>query len=702
MPAARRHRETGVPQPRPSILAQVQEADNPLLRIGSSLAFGSIRSEHVVPATERLVTEAARALDAVIECKEPRTYENTILALERVSDPLVYALDIVTHLESVTANPDIRAALEAMHGRIGTFLSQLRTDARVWTAIRDYRETEEGKQLTGLRRRHLDRTVAEFQRSGIELADDKKERLREVIVRIGGLTNRFAQNMVDATADYELVIPEGNETVLAGVPASVVDSARRSAASVGEQGFRFTLADANVQSILTHADDPDFRREIYLAYNCRASSGKHDNREIINEILELRREYAQLLGHRTFADFALDDYMARTGDGAIGFVVELRERLRPAFERERDSLEAFRRKLEGSDAPALMAWDILYYAEKQRTALYDLDEAELREYFPLERVLQGLFELASTLYDVEIRPVDDAQAWDPTVRKFELVKDGTPHAYFYLDLFARPSKRAGGWTHGLLVGRADNPQMKEHVAFVVMSASPPVEGEETFLTHSEVRELFHEFGHLMHHCLTEVSVRSLAGIEVARDFIELPSQLLENWTWEGETLARITKHRTTGEPIPSELIHRLRRSQTHRAATEIMHQLGLAAADLALHSTWDPKRDGDATAYARTIMLDYEPVRLPQDHSAMTTFAHLFAYPIGYAAAYYSYRWAEVLDADVFTRFKEEGLYDPEVGRQFRDTILARGNSEDPMELYLNFMGRGPRSSPLLRRLGVL
>lgn len=677
----------------------MQEADNPLLRIGSSLEFGSIRPEHVVPATEQLLDEATKAIDAILENAGERTYENTILALEQAGDPLVYALDIVTHLESVAASNEIRTALEAMHARIGGFLSQLRTDARIWKAISEYRETEEANNLRGVERRHLLRTVTEFRRGGIELEEDQKERLRDIIIRIGGLTNRFAQNMVDSTAEYELVIDD--EDALSGLPESARESARASAKSCGKEGWRFTLADASVQAILTHADNAEFRREIYLAYNSRASMGERDNREIVNEILQLRREYAQLLGHRTFADFALDDYMARTGDGAVGFVVELRERLRPAFERERDNLEAFRRKLEGVDAPPLMAWDILYYAEKQRVALYDLDEEEIRNYFPLERVLEGLFELASTLYDVEIRQEDDANAWHESVRKYRIYRDGEPTSAFYLDLFGRENKRAGGWTHGLLVGRDSAPDMKEHVAIVVVSASPPVDGE-SFLTHAEVRELFHEFGHLLHHCLTRVPVRSLAGIEVARDFIELPSQLLENWTWEPETLARITRHRTTGEPIPEDLVTKLRKSQTHRAATEMMHQLGLAAADLALHSTWDPRRDGDATEFARTLMLDYEPVRLPPDHAAMTTFAHLFAYPIGYAAAYYSYRWAEVLDADVFTRFKEEGLYNPEVGRSFRDTILARGNAEDPMELYLDFMGRGPRSSPLLLRLGVM
>jgi oligopeptidase A len=450
---------------------------------------------------------------------------------------------------------------------------------------------------------------------------------------------------------------------------------------------------------MTYLEDARLREELYRAFNRRATSPEHDNRPLVRRILELRRQRANLLGFASFADLVLADRMAKSGETARRFVGDLRQKTEGAFRRENEELGAFRRQIEGADAPPLAPWDIGYYSEKQRRALYDLDEEALRPYFAADRVIEGLFQVAARLYGLKVEPWRDAPVWDPAVRAFTLRDEqGAEVARFYSDIYPRPSKRDGAWMHGLFTSHRASPVA---VAVFAANLTPPVGDAPALLTHREVETLFHEFGHLLHHTLSKVELRSLGGTNVAWDFVELPSQIMENWCWERSALDLFAHHHETGATLPDEFLTRMRRARTFRAANVQMRQLGFAELDLALHVDFDPASSADPVELARTILERHSSTTLPPEHAMVASFSHLFASPVAYAAGYYSYKWAEVLDADAFSLFLEEGIFDRKVGERFRAAILSKGDSEDPAELYRQFRGREPNLDPLLERLGL-
>jgi len=385
--------------------------------------------------------------------------------------------------------------------------------------------------------------------------------------------------------------------------------------------------------------------------------------------------------------------MAHDGRRARGFLDDLKNKTLERFRQENTELEQFAQK--GTLGP----WDIAYYAEKQRLALYDFDEEELRPYFPLERAIEGLFETVGRLYGLKIIEGKDAPVWDPEVKYYSMEdSSGVFLGGFYADWYPRENKRGGAWMDALITGLPDS---HPHLGLICGNLTPPVNDKPSLLTHREVETIFHEFGHLLHHMLSRVEIRSLAGTNVAWDFVELPSQIMENWCWERPALDLFARHYQTGEPIPEELFQKMKRAKNFRAANAQMRQLGFGIMDLALHVDYDPERDGDAMDYARNILQEFSAARLPDDHAMPAAFTHLFASPVGYGAGYYSYKWAEVLDADAFSRFRESGIFSPEIGGAFRENILAKGDSEDPAELYRNFMGRDPDQNALLVRSGL-
>ena len=506
--------------------------------------------------------------------------------------------------------------------------------------------------------------------------------------------------MLDDTNAFELVITEEND--LAGLPESAKQAAAENAKAKGVEGWRFTLHAPSLIPVLTYLDDADIRKRVWRAYSTRASAGERDNRPVIARILELRREKARLLGYGDFSDLVTEDRMAKTGAQARAFIEDLREKTRAAFDRENEELQRFRAELEDGDAPQLQPWDVSYYAEKRRQAKYDFNEEQLRPYFPLDRVLDGLFATAQALYDIEIVE-REANVWDSEVKAYAIQDaDGTLIAAFYVDLFPREDKRGGAWMSSLISVAYREAEPLPSLGLFCANVNPPVGGKPALLTHREVETLFHEFGHLLHHCLSRVSVRSLAGTNVAWDFVELPSQIMENWCWERRGLDLFAAHYETGEKIPDELYRKMVSARQYRAANAQMRQLGFATADLALHQDYDPDRDGDVMAFGLEVLRAHSPTELPDDYAMLAGFTHVFAHPVGYAAGYYSYQWAEVLDADAFTRFKEEGITNPAVGRAFREAVLSKGNSEDPAKLYEAFMGRGPKLEPLLERSGLV
>jgi oligopeptidase A len=603
-------------------------------------------------------------------------------------------------MESVCTYPQLRAAYNAVQPEVSLYYTNIVLDPGIWRILKEYSATDEAKSLTGVRARFLKKTMDAFRRSGADLNDEGKKRLQVIEVELAQVTTKFAENVLDATNAFELIIPD--EAGIAGLPPSAVEAARESARAKGMEGWRFTLQAPSYTAVLTYMDSRATRETMYRSYTTRATEGAHDNRGLLVRILELRRIKAHLLGYRDFADLVLEDRMAKNSERALQFIREMHDRTQEFFDKENTNLQAFRKQLEGPDAPELQPWDISYYAEKQREALYEFDEEELRPYFELDKVVEGMFDLVSRLYAIRVREEQGIPAWDPAVKTYSIVDaHGVTLGSFYADWFPRENKRGGAWMDALLTGGPEDARFRPHLGLICGNLTPPVGDKPSLLTHREVETVFHEFGHLLHHCLSRVEVRSLAGTNVAWDFVELPSQIMENWCWERPSLDLFARHYKTGELLPQDLFEKMRRAKTFRAANAQMRQLSFATTELALHTQYLPERDGDVIEYSRKLMQPFVSTPLPADYAMIASFTHLFASPVAYAAGYYSYKWAEVLDADAFTRFQASGVFSSETGAEFRDRILARGDSEDPAELYRSFMGRDPDVTALLRRSGL-
>ena len=673
---------------------------NPLLRFEFEIPFDQIKAEQVEPAIDELLRDAQARLDRLAGDEENRTFENTLLALEAITERLEHAIGIVGHLESVATYPELRAAYNAVQPRVSEFYTGIPLNENLWRQLKNYAATFEAAQLGGTPARFLKKTLDAFRRNGAELDAAGKARLTEINVELTKLTTKFSENVLDATNAFELLIE--NESKLAGLPPSAVEAARQSGEEKGVNAWRFTLKEPSYIAVMTYLDDEETREHVYRAFSTRASDEAFDNRQVIANVLALRSEKARLLGYDNFADLVLEERMAKKGAGAQDFVRSLTRRTQKAFQKESDELQDSRRALEGEDTPGLQAWDLGYYAEKLRKAHYEFDEEELRPYFPFGSVLEGLFDLAGQLYGITVKQCTDVPVWDPAVTHYTVHdNDGTSLGAFYADFFPRENKRGGAWMDSLITGTARKDDLRPHLGVICGNLTPPVAEKPALLTHREVETLFHEFGHLLHHLLSRVEIRSLAGTNVPWDFVELPSQIMENWCWEREALDLFARHYETGETIPGELFQKLKRTRNFRSASGQMRQLGFGTIDLALHIDYSLESDGDVMSYAFDLLQSFSPVKLPSDNAMIAGFSHLFADPVGYGAGYYSYKWSEVLDADAFTRFAEEGIFSAKVGREFRDQILSKGDSEDPAKLFRSFMGRDPDPEALMRRLGL-
>ncbi|MBL8213445.1 MAG: M3 family metallopeptidase [Bryobacterales bacterium] len=672
---------------------------NPLVSIRIPIPFDEIQAAQVEPAMEQLLQEGQAAIEAIAAATGERTWANTMEALDNATERLDYAMTVVRHLESVATSPEMRAAHNAVEPKVSEFYSKIPLHDGLWRALLAFSQTAEAKALTGARRRSLEKTLDYFRRHGAELDVAGKQRLAEIDVELAQLTTRYSEHVLDATNAYEEVFPDAAQ--LAGLPPSALEAARASARAKGVEGWRFTLQAPSYVALMTYLDDSTVRERFYRAYQTRAAREPFDNHDLVPRILEMRKAKAQLLGFADFADLALVDRMAKTGRAAAEFLTDLEQRTEAAYARENDELQGFRRSLEGPDAAPLQPWDIGYYAEKQRKAKYDFDEEELRPYFPEGQVLAGMFSIVERLYGVQVVEVPGVPVWHPDVKYYEIREEGQRIGAFYADWFPRETKRGGAWMDAFLTGAPADPRYF-HIGVICGNHTEPVEGKPALLTHREVETIFHEFGHLLHHCLSRVDVRGLSGTSVAWDFVELPSQIMENWCWERESLDLFARHWETGAAIPEDLFEKMRRARAYRAANAQMRQLSFGIVDLKLHRDYDAGRDGDLVAYSRAILQQFSPATLPQEHAMILAFTHLFGSPVGYGAGYYSYKWAEVLDADAFALFLENGVFDRETGRRFRQCILERGDSEDPSKLYREFRGREPELNALLARQGLM
>ncbi len=675
--------------------------NNPLLGIGFEIPFPLIRVEHVEPAIRHLLAEAEARLEAVASVSGLRTYDNTMAALDRLTDELDLALAVVRHLESVATTPELRAAYNAVEPLASTFYSRLTLHDGLWRALNGFAATPEAAALQGVKKRFLEKTIAAFRRHGAALPPEGKAELEKMDVELSALTTKFSENVLDSTNAFEVLLER--EEQLAGLPNSAIEMARESAAAKGLDGWRFTLQQPSYVPLLTYLDDGGLRERVYRAYQTRASAPPYRNNETLLRILELRRAKARLLGFADFADFILEDRMAARGDRAQQFLDDLYAKTAPFFQTENEDLIAYRRQLEGENAPPLEPWDVPYYAEKLRKERFDLDEEMLRPYFPMERVLEGMFQIVHRLYGIQVAEKAGVPGWDDKVKFYQILdSDGSLLGAFYADWFPRENKRGGAWMDAFVTGSPTPAGFGPHLGLMCGNMNPPTGGKPALLTHRDVETVFHEFGHLLHHCLTRVEVRSLAGTSVPWDFVELPSQIMENWCWEREALDLFARHWETGAPLPEELFTSMVRARTFRAANAMMRQLSFGCVDLALHRSYDAARDGDVIAYSRRLLNAFSAAPLPEDHAMMNAFTHLFANPVGYAAAYYSYKWAEVLDADAFSLFRREGVFSRQAGMRFRTGILAKGDSEDPAVMFRAFLGRDADPAALLARAGLV
>ena len=666
---------------------------NPLLSQEFLIPFDDIRPEHVEPGVREALTNAQRELDAIIKETGARTYDNTLGALGRLEERLDRAVGLGYHLMSVMNSPELREAFNAVLPEFSAFYAKLPLNDGLWRAVKEFSETDEAGALTGVKKRHLEKTMRAFVRAGADLPPDQKAKAEALSVELSTLQNEFSNHVLDATNAFELLITD--EADLSGLPESAKAGARESAKAKDKEGYRFTLQAPSYVPFMQYADARGLREKMYKAYVSRASGGEFDNQPLIVRILALRRELADLLGYQDFADYRLEENMVKTGAAALAFVQGLAERTEPYWQEEVTALTAFARDELGLEG--LEPWDVAYVTEKLRKAKFDLDEEELRSYFPLNRVLSGLFSIAHQLFGVSVTERDIKELWHPEVTFYDLHgEDGTHLGSFYADWFPRESKRGGAWMNHFITGGPREDGFAPHLGLMVGNFTPPQEGKPALLTHREVETTFHEFGHLLHHLLSRVEVPARAGTNVPRDWVELPSQIMENWCWEREALDLFARHFETGERLPEELFQKMLAARTFMAANAQMRQLSFGTVDLELHINYQPGEDGDVVRYAQRTMEPFS-VRPEFAHNGfINAFSHIFAG--GYAAGYYSYKWSEVLDADAFTRFQREGIFNRETGRDYVDAILSRGDAEDPDVLYREFMGRDPDMNALLRR----
>jgi oligopeptidase A len=679
---------------------------NPFLDSSFIIRWSDLKPELIEPA---ITAALARAQDAIgqIATRDLATlsYENTFLALEQATEELGQAWGKVTHLQSVADSPSLREAHNAMLPKVSAFYAGIPLNAELWQRLKTVAESPAARELRGIHRRFLEETIADFRQAGADLSPEKRTRLEALQSELAQITQKYSENVLDATNAWQLLVAD--EAQLAGLPAHAKAAARRNAESKGASGWRFTLHGPSQEPFMTYLADAALRRQMWQAAIAVGARAPHDNTALIGRILTLRSEKAALLGQAHFADLVLERRMAKSGARALNFLEDLKKLAVAPFARECRELEEFKAQQTGAPAARLGPWEIPYWAEKLRQARYDFDEEILRPYFPMDRVIAGLFELVRRVFGLDVveHPLTAAEVWHPEVKFYDLNSAaGTRLGSFYADWHPRESKRGGAWMNYLITGgpRADGGRAP-HLGLICGNMTPPVDGRPALLTHREVETIFHEFGHLLHHLLGEVEIKSLNGVNVAWDFVELPSQILENWTWEREGLDLFARHHETGAAIPEEIFQKMIAARNFRSAVVTMRQIAFAKMDLLLHMrTAEFAGAPDIEPLARAIVADCLVPTEPPAPTIVKRFTHIFSDPVGYAAGYYSYKWAEVLDADAFTRFKREGIFNRAVGTEFVDKILSRGNSADAAELFRAFMGREPDLEALLRRSGLV
>ncbi|MCG8609917.1 MAG: oligopeptidase A [Pseudomonadales bacterium] len=675
---------------------------NPLLQETLYPAFDQIKAEHIVPAIDTVLADNRAAISVLLHQQQPG-WQDFVARMEALEDRLENVWSTISHLNSVMNSDEIRDAYKVCVQKVTEYSTELGQNKDLWQAYKQCRDSEEFKTLSQQQCKAIENILQDFHLSGVDLEEEKKQRFASLSQKLADLTSRFSDNVLDATQGWTLHV-EDAETV-PGLPESALKSAEQAAQQRDLSGLVFTLDIPSYLPMVTYCENADLRRQMYEAYNTRASecgpnAGKWDNTQIMQDILQVRAELAGLLGFANYAERSLARKMANTPAEVLDFLRELASKSKPYAEKDLQELREFAQQLDGTTE--LNAWDVPFYSEKLKQQRYQLSQEQLRPYFPLPRVLQGLFTCASRLFNIEIKNVAaPVPLWHEDVQFFEIHRNGEQIAAFYFDVYARSNKRGGAWMANCRTRRrlADG-QIQLPVAFMVCNFSNPVDGRPALLTHDEVTTLFHEFGHGLHHMLTRMEVSEVSGINgVAWDAVELPSQFMENWCWEPEALELISGHFESGEPLPDTLLQQMLKARNFQAGLFTVRQLEFALFDFRLHSEYQVDAPVDILRLLAEVRDEVAVIVPPAFNRFPHSFSHIFAG--GYAAGYYSYKWAEVLAADAFSLFEENGIFDTKTGELFRTTVLEQGGSREPMELFVEFRGRKPSVEPLLRHSGL-
>lgn len=688
-------------------------SSNPLLTGYGLPPFTDIKPEQVIPAFEQLLAELDQQLTN-LEANVQPTWSGLVAPLEKLTERLYWSWGIVNHLMGVKNSPELREAHEAVEPQVVQFVNKLGQSQPIYNAFKALRNSETWATLESAQQRIVEAAIRDAELSGVGLQGEARERFNAIQMELAELSTKFSNNVLDATKAFSLTLTTKAE--IDGLPSSLLSLAAQAARGAGEENatpengpWRITLDFPSYGPFMQHSTRRDLREQLYKAYISRAASGDLDNNLLINRILKLRQELANLLGFENFAQFSLASKMASNVEAVEQLLEELRHVSYDAAVQDLETLQAFA-KAKGQTED-LKHWDISFWAERQREEKFAFTVEELRPYFPLPQVLDGLFGLVQRLFGITVTPADgQAPVWHEDVRYFQIADEtGTPIAYFYLDPYSRPAQKRGGAWMDVCINRGKITEngvttIRLPVAYLICNQTPPVDGKPSLMTFDEVETLFHEFGHGLHHMLTQVDYTGASGINnVEWDAVELPSQFMENWCYERPTLFGMAKHYETGEPLPEHYYQKLLAARNYMSGSGMLRQIHFSSVDLELHYRYRPDSQETPTDVRYRIAKTTTVLPpLPED-SFLCAFGHIFAG--GYAAGYYSYKWAEVLSADAFAAFEEAGLEDEEAikatGRRYRDTVLALGGSKHPMDVFQTFRGREPSTSPLLRHNGL-
>ena len=677
-------------------------AANPLLEASPHPLFAQIRPEHIEPAVDAVLAANREAVEALLETDAPRSWDSFVEPLVGLEENLDRVWSPVRHMNAVANNADLRKAYNACLPKLSAYHTEIGHNVRLYEAWCELADSAQYEKLDTAQRKAVDDTLRDFRLSGVALPAAEKKRFAAIQEELSTLQSRFEENLLDATHAWHMDFDDAG--ALDGLPPSGLALAEQAAQEAGAKGYRITLDFPSYYGVMSHCTDRGLRERVYTAYSTRASdqgphAGRWDNSAVMHDILRLRREAAQLLGFSSYAEESLATKMAESPQQVLDFLNDLARRARPSAEHELAELREFAAKELGLEE--LQAWDMAYASERLSEHRFALEQEQLKPYFPVDKVLEGLFGLTERLFDVRIASGPAVETWHKDVRFYEIRDpDGSLRAQFYLDLYARQHKRGGAWMDECVTRRRHAGRLQYPIAFLTCNSTPPLGEQPALFTHDEVITLFHEFGHGLHHMLTRIDYPSVAGINgVEWDAVELPSQFMENWCWTRETLDTFARHYESGETLPDAMLDSLLSSRDFQAGMQMLRQIEFSVFDMRLHQEYDPALPTNIRALLDDVRTAVAVVKPPAFNRFQHSFTHIFGG--GYAAGYYSYKWAEVLSADAFARFEEEGLFNAETGRAFLHSILERGGSQPAAELFREFRGREPSVDALLRHHGI-